>query len=83
LAVKGREIMAHGVRPQVVPSLMRDTPQFRPGDQVFWWKRVTRAVEYPYRAEVVAVGTKRITLTVEDPDDASDRSVRHVATERL
>ncbi len=57
--------------------------QFRSGDRVFWWKRITRAVEYPYRAEVVAVGAKRITVTVEDPDDASDRFLRHVATESL
>jgi hypothetical protein len=57
--------------------------QFRPGDRVFWWKRITSAVEYAYRAEVVAVGARRITVTVEDPDDASDRFLRHVASERL
>jgi hypothetical protein len=58
-------------------------PEFQPGDRVFWWKRITRAVEYPYRAEVVSVGAKRITVTVEDPDDANDRLLRHVATESL
>jgi hypothetical protein len=57
--------------------------QFRPGDQVFWWKRITGDVEYPYRADVVAVGAKRITVMVEDPDDAGGRFLRHVAKERL
>ncbi len=55
----------------------------RPGSRVFWWKRITREVEYPYRAEVVAVGPKRVTITVEDPDDAGDRYTRHVAVESL
>lgn len=32
-----------------------NTP-FRPGDRVFWWKRINRLVEYPFRAAVVAVG---------------------------
>jgi hypothetical protein len=57
--------------------------QFRPGDQVFWWKRITSATEHPYRAEVLAVGANRITVTVEDPDDAGDRFLRHVAYESL
>lgn len=56
---------------------------FWPGGQVFWWKRITRGVEYPYRAEVVAVGPKRVTIAVEDPDDASNRFIRHVAAESL
>jgi hypothetical protein len=56
---------------------------FRPGDHVFWWKRISRAVEYPNRAEVVTVGPKRITITVEDPDDAEYRFIRHVLAERL
>jgi hypothetical protein len=57
--------------------------QFQPGDRVFWWKRITRAVEYPYRAEVVAVGPKRVTIAVEDADDATDRFTRHVGAESL
>ena len=56
---------------------------FRPGDRVFWWKRITRDIEYPYRAQVVTVGPKRVTIMVEDPDDAGDRLIRHVAAERL
>lgn len=56
---------------------------FRPGDQVFWWKRAARAVEYPYRAEVVAIGARRVTIAVEDPDGGPDRIVRHVAAECL
>lgn len=55
----------------------------QPGSPVFWWKRITREVEYPYRAEVVAVGPKRVRISVEDPDDASDRLTRHVAVESL
>src|SRR5436309_287681 len=54
----------------------------QPGNQVFWWKRITRAIEYPYRAEVVTVGPKRITIRVEDPD-SGDRFIRHVAAECL
>ena len=56
---------------------------FRLGDHVFWWKRTSREVEYPYRAEVVKIGPKRVTITVEDPDDAGDRFIRHVAADRL
>ncbi len=55
----------------------------QPGGQVFWWKRITREVEFPYRAEVVAVGPHRVTIMVEDPDDASDHFIRHVAAESL
>ncbi len=54
-----------------------------PGNQVFWWKRISRVVEYPYRAEVVSVGTKRVTIVVEDPDDASVHFVRHVSSDSL
>jgi hypothetical protein len=57
--------------------------QFRPGDRVICWKHVTREVEYPFRAKVVAVGAKRITVLVEDPDDANDCFLRYVATESL
>ena len=57
--------------------------QFRTGDRVFWWKRISRAVEYPFRAEITAVGPKRITIIVEDPDNDDDRFIRHVAAERL
>jgi hypothetical protein len=56
---------------------------FRSGDRVFWWKRITCAIEYPYRAEITAVGRKRITIMVEDPDDADDRFIRDVAAESL
>ena len=56
---------------------------YRPGIQVFWWRRIAGGGEYPYHAEVVTVGPKRITITVEDPDDAGDRFIRHVAAERL
>jgi hypothetical protein len=55
---------------------------FSPGMQVFWWKRITRMVEYPYRAEVVSVGSKRVTISVEDPEDG-DRFIRHVAPQAL
>ncbi len=56
---------------------------FEPGDQVFWWKRITREVEYPYRAEVLAVGAKRVTIKVDDPDGGPERLTRHVAPESL
>jgi hypothetical protein len=56
---------------------------FTPCVQVFWWKRFTPDIEYPYRAQVVTVGPKRVTIRVEDPDDAGDRFIRHVAAERL
>jgi hypothetical protein len=56
---------------------------FRHGDQVFWWKRIDREVAYPYRAEVATVGPKRITITVEDPDGAGERFIRHVEARSL
>jgi hypothetical protein len=40
-------------------------------------------VEYPYRAEVVTVGQKRVTIRVEDSDDADNRFLRHVTAESL
>jgi hypothetical protein len=55
---------------------------FQAGDQVFWWKRITLALEYPYRAEVVSVGPKRVTITVQDPG-SDDGFIRHVAAEFL
>src|SRR5262249_48260948 len=41
--------------------------RFRPGDQVYWWKRLTRCVEYPFRAQVVAVSAKRVTIAATPP----------------
>ena len=55
----------------------------RTDGQVFWWKWITRHIEYPHRAEVVTVGPKRVTILVQDPDDAEDRYIRHVAVDRL
>lgn len=56
---------------------------FLPGEKVFWWKRVTRTAEFPYRAEVVSVRKKRVTILVEDPGYGTSRVIRHVAPERL
>jgi hypothetical protein len=56
---------------------------FHPGDHVFWWKRITRAIEYPFRAEVVAVGVKRIKIAAEDMEEGPDRVIRHVSRECL
>lgn len=56
---------------------------FKPGNQVYWWKRMTRSSEYPYRAEIVTVGPKRITISVEDPVDTTNRFTRHVPAESL
>jgi hypothetical protein len=55
---------------------------FRPGEQVFWWKRVSGG-EYPYRAEVIAIGKKRIKIAADDVEDGIDRVIRHVPPERL
>jgi hypothetical protein len=56
---------------------------FRPGDRVFWWKPITREVDYPYKADVVAVGAKRVTITSEDPNGGLERVLRHARTECL
>ena len=56
---------------------------FRPGDQVFWWRRITREIEYPYSAKVLKVGRKRITITVTNPDGSGQDFIRHVAAEAL
>lgn len=55
----------------------------QPGSPVFWWRRISRAVEYPYRAEVVSIGVRRVTIRVQDPDDVDDRFIRHVASRSL
>jgi hypothetical protein len=57
--------------------------QFRPGDRVWWWKRIGDSRDFPYRAKVVAIGPKLVTILVEDLDDPTDRFTRHVASERL
>jgi hypothetical protein len=59
------------------------THRFQPGDQVFWWKRITRALEFPYRAEVLAVGVKRIQIATNELANGSGRLIRHVAPEGL
>lgn len=56
---------------------------FRPGDPVTWWKWVSGSVEIPCRAEVLAVGAKRVTIAVEDSEGRLERRIRHVAPERL
>jgi hypothetical protein len=68
---------------------MADTPdhrgngEFCPGDSVYWWKRHNTNIEYPFRAMVVSMHAKRVTIEVEDLDGGTDRIVRHVAAERL
>jgi hypothetical protein len=57
--------------------------RFHPGDQVFWWRQITRAVEYPYRAEVIAIGAKRIKIAAEDLEDDPGQLIRHVSRARL
>lgn len=54
-----------------------------PGSQVIWWKRISREIESPYRAEVVSIGQKRITISVEAPDQPGGRVRRHVPADRL
>jgi hypothetical protein len=50
---------------------------------VYWWKRVSREVDFPYRAEVVAVGPRRVTILTEPPGGGAERVVRHVRAECL
>jgi hypothetical protein len=80
-----RDDVINNVWPEELLSLKREAAMtaFRPGGQVFWWRRITGGGEYPSRAEVLTLGAKRITITVEDPDDASDRFIRHVAAKSL
>jgi hypothetical protein len=59
------------------------TTSFRPGDQVSWWKRISQDGEHPYRAEVLKVGAKRVTIAVEDPDGGPARFIRHVTADSL
>ncbi len=54
-----------------------------PGEKVYWWKRITRSWEYPYLAEVVAVGEKRITIAVHDVEGGPARFIRHVPAEAI
>ena len=78
--------LTRGICPQVtavVDGGHATVMRFQPGDRVFWWKRITRVVEYPYCAEITAVGPKRITIMVEDIDETNDRLIRHVAAENL
>lgn len=56
---------------------------FAPGDDVYWWARVTDAVELPYRGTVLKVGPRRVTIQVQDPDGGPELVVRHVQPERL
>jgi hypothetical protein len=57
--------------------------EYRAGDFVWWWKRITPAIEYPYRAEVVRQGAARVTIRVFDCDSAAGHVLRHVAVERV
>jgi hypothetical protein len=59
------------------------TTPFRPGDSVFWWARITRAIEFPILAEIAAIGAKRITILAEDPAGGPGRVIRHVTAARL
>jgi len=55
---------------------------FRPGDEVFWWKRVSPQVEVPVRAKVVGIGPKLVTIAVEGAEEARPRH-RRVRPDRL
>jgi hypothetical protein len=56
---------------------------FETGDEVYWWKQVTRSIKYPYRAQVLSVGDKKIKINVHDVSDEELQVVRHVAAESL
>ena len=57
--------------------------QLQPGDPVYWWRQINRSIQYPYRARVVSVGPKSVTISAEDPNDVNARFLRNVAAERL
>lgn len=53
--------------------------RFKPGDRVYWWKRITKQVEFPFQARIVAFGTKRVTILTENPNGGPGQVTRHVA----
>jgi hypothetical protein len=54
----------------------------RPGEHVFWWKRVSAQVEVPVRAKVVEIGPKLVTIAVEGTEDTRPQH-RRVRPDRL
>jgi hypothetical protein len=56
----------------------------QPGDEVIWLKGVGGGFVFPFQATVVAVTAKRVTITVDDPDERGEGLVtRHVKPSSL
>ena len=55
---------------------------FRPGEDVFWWKRLSTQIEVPVRAKVVGIGPKLVTIAVEGGEQAGPEH-RRVRPERM
>jgi hypothetical protein len=52
---------------------------FQPGDEVFWWRRVSGEFGYPVRARVLAVTAKRVRILADDPEEGPEPITRSVA----
>lgn len=46
-----------------------------PGTEIWWWRKVTSSIEFPYRGVVLKLGEARISVQVDDPA-AEGRPVR-------
>lgn len=53
------------------------------GSEIFWWRRVTSSIDFPYKGRIIKVGDSRITVSIEDVATGKDGVVRHVSRERV
>jgi len=52
------------------------------GNEIYWWRRVSGSIDFPYRGKIVKIGPSLITVRVEDVA-TEEHVVRHVTRARV
>ena len=55
----------------------------QPGSEIYWWRRVTGSIDFPYRGRVVKIGPSLVTVSVDDVGAGNKEVVRQVTRARV
>ena len=55
---------------------------YQKNQKVYWWRYISKGIEYPYLAEILSIGEKSIKILVDDPVD-NEKVIRHVKPIKL
>ncbi|WP_157131698.1 hypothetical protein [Piscinibacter gummiphilus] len=63
-------------------NMLEEDPM-QPGREVYWWRRVSGSIDFPYRGWIVKMGPTRITIRVADAAAGAEEVIRHVGKDRV